>query len=256
LSLKAQFLILSGVVLLTFSIMILFAPANLTNYVIIDVALHTTPYRLVGKTHYDFNNVSSIEMLPKNINGWTGSDFRYPERVYRILQAKIILSREYTKNGNIIWLDIINSDRRKSFHDPRICFSVNWNIVKEGIVSVPVNVGVKNIYVDYLYLSNKKNPDLKLVSIYWYMLRGSEGITMFRVNGFVNKNYNSTLETLKIFTSDVLGLVYTNVKSSKPLIYNLLNSGLGGIAGVIAAFAIPFAIIGYGSLELIRSSRK
>ena len=255
-SLKGQFLVLSGIVLLTFVVMVMFAPANLTNYVIIDVALHTTPYRLIGKTNYDFNNVSSIKMLPKDINGWTGEDFRYPERVYEVLQAKIILSREYTKNGEIIWLDIINSDRRKSFHDPRVCFSANWNIVKEGVVSVPVNVGVKRIYVNYLYLSNKKNPDLKLVSAYWYMLRGDEGITMFRVTGFVNRDYNSTLEVLKDFTSDILGLVYRNVKVSKPLIYNLLGSGTGGIIAVIVGFAIPLVIIGYGSFELVRESRK
>jgi len=256
LSLKAQFLILGGVILLTFTLMVLFAPSNIASYVVIDVSLHTTPYRLIGKTNYDFNNASDIERLPKRIDGWGGDDFSYPKRVYRVLQAKILLSREYTKNGNLILLDIINSDRRKSFHDPKICFSVRWNIVKDEVVNVPVKTeGINHIYVNVLYLSNKKDPRKRLVAMYWFMFKGSESITMFRVVGFVKNNYSETLKVLENFTSDLMGLVYKNVEKPKPLLYKIVSYGFTGYLIIATVFLVPTAMIGYGSFELRRKLR-
>ena len=163
---KSIFLIIMGIIWMSFVLIFLLAPKDIAEYTVVDVAFHKTEYRLIGKTVYNFNNISDIERIPKDINGWKGIDFRYPKRVYEVLEADLILSRAYSKNGKIIWVDIINSDRRKSFHDPRVCYGSRWNIVNESIVPIELrnsSVVFDKIYVNRLYLTNKKDPNIKLL---------------------------------------------------------------------------------------------
>ena len=136
---RATFVIILGIILFSAALLVVLAPENLAEYTVIDTAFHKTDHRLIGKTAYNFNNASEIAKFPRKIDGWIGVDFRYPRRVYEVLEADIILSRAYSKDGSIIWMDIINSDKRKSFHDPRVCYGSRWNIVHEKIESIDFN---------------------------------------------------------------------------------------------------------------------
>lgn len=244
---KAAFMILLGIILFSVALLVVLAPENITKYTVIDTAFYKTDHRLIGKTAYDFNNASEIARFPKKIDRWKGVDFRYPERIYRILEAKIILSRAYSKGGHIIWMDIINSDKRKSFHDPRVCYGASWNIVKEGVVEIPMNntsaAVFEKIYVNRLYLVNKKDPGRKLVAIYWFMFRGGEGVTMIRLSSPVVKNYTATYDIMKEFTRDVMNLMYREVKKPRSVGEVWIEEyGFAGYAGIAALF-LPSVIL-------------
>jgi len=250
LDVKGYFLVIMGIVWISFVAIFLLAPENLTDYTVIDVAFHKTEYRLMGKTAYNFNNPKDIAKIPHEIDGWRGVDFRYPKRVYEILDADIILSRAYSKGGRVIWVDIINSDKRKSFHDPRVCYGSRWNIVHEGVECIEFknrsSVIFDRIYVNRLDLENKRDPSLKLVVLYWFMFRGGEGVTMFRLSSPA-KDYNRTDEVLKEFARDLLGLVYKEVKKPKTLAETWIERyGALGYAGIATLITPALGMVAMG----------
>jgi len=250
LDVKNYFLIVMGIVWLSFVAIFLLAPEDLTGYTVVDVAFHKTQYRLIGKTAYNFNDPKDIAKIPHEIDGWKGVDFRYPKRVYEVLDADIILSRAYSKDGHVIWVDIINSDKRKSFHDPRVCYGSRWNIIDEKVECIKFGnssgVIFDKIYVNRLDLENKRDPNLKLVALYWFMFRGGEGVTMFRLSSPA-RDYNKTDQILKDFAKDLLGLVYKEVRKPKTMAEALIDKY--GVAGYVAMVVIAtpgFAMMAMG----------
>ena len=247
---RGYFLVIIGMVWISFVAIFLLAPENLADYTVIDVAFHKTEYRLIGKTAYNFNDPKDIAKIPHRIDGWRGVDFRYPERVYEILDADIILSRAYSKGGQLVWVDIINSDKRKSFHDPRVCYGGSWNIINEKVESIEFenrsSVIFDRIYVNRLDLENKNDPNLRLVVLYWFMFRGGEGVTMFRLSSPA-KDYNETDEILKDFAKDLLGLVYEEVRRPKTVAEGWIESyGALGCLGIVALTMPAFCLMFIG----------
>ena len=235
-----------GIVWLSFVLIFLLAPKDITEYTVIDIAFHRTEYRLIGKTAYNFNNVSDIAKIPKKIDGWTGIDFRYPERVYKILDADIILSRAYSKDGKVIWLDIINSDKRKSFHDPRVCYGARWNIINESVIAIELrnsSITFNRVYVNELDLTNKKDPNIKLLVFYWFMFRGGEGVTMVRLSSPVSVSFEETSKYLKNFTRDLLSLVYKEIKKPKSLAEVLVDKYKSFGYVIIASTFLPSVLL-------------
>ena len=248
---KATFLIILGVILLSAALLVVLAPENLAEYTVIDTAFHKTDHRLIGKTAYNFNNASEIAKFPRKIDDWTGIDFRYPERIYEMLEADIVLSRAYSKGGNVIWMDIINSDKRKSFHDPRICYGGSWNIVNESVEEISMNltpaVIFERIYVNKLNLENKKNPARKLVVLYWFMFRGGEGVTMIRLSSPVTGDYESTYEIMEGFVREIMGVMYEEVIKPRSVGEVWVDEyGFAGYVGVAALFLPSLILIGLG----------
>jgi len=254
---KSAFVVMLGIILFSAALLVVLAPENLAQYTVIDTAFYKTSHRLIGKTAYNFNNASDIAKFPKKIDGWRGVDFRYPERIYKILDAKIILSRTYSKNGNIIWIDIINSDKRKSFHDPRVCYGSRWNIINESVEEIPINSSAavfEKIYVNRLYLKNKKYPERKLVALYWFMFRGGEGVTMIRLSSPVVKNYTDTNNILEKFTEDIMNLMYKDVKKPKSVGEVWIDEH--GFAGYLEIFALFMPSLILTILGVKMSSKK
>lgn len=244
---RGYFLIMAGVVWIAAVAMFLLAPANITNYTVMDVAFYKTPYRTIGQTSYNFNDPKDIRRIPYRIDGWKGVDFRYPKRVYEILDANIILSRAYSKNGTVIWLDIINSDRRKSFHDPRVCYGAKWDIVRERVIPIEFGnlskVVFERIYVNRLDLVNKKDRWMKMVVLYWFMFRGGEGMTMFRMSALA-KDFNRTCDVMKDFAKDLLQIVYKKVERPKTIAETWMERY--GVLTIVLAFIPGTVLIAYG----------
>ncbi len=254
---RGYFLIMAGVIWLAVVAMFLMGPRGITNYTMIDVAFYRTPYRMLGKTIYNFNDPKDIRRIPHKIDGWRGVDFRYPKRVYEILNANIILSRAYSKDGTTIWLDIINSDRRKSFHDPRICYGTKWDIVHESVIPIEFGnlskVVFQKIYVNRLDLVNKKDRWMKMVVLYWFMFRGGEGVTMFRMSALA-KNFNTTCEKMKDFAKDLLSLVYKKVEKPETIAQSWIEEhGVLGYADILALLAPGLGMMAVGLREFRRS---
>ncbi len=243
---RGAFLIIAGIIAFSAALLVILAPEGIAEYTVIDIAFHKTEHRLIGKTTYNFNNASEIAKFPKRIDGWRGIDFRYPPRVYEVLEADIILSRAYSKGGKIIWMDIINSERRKSFHDPRICYGATWNIVGEKVESVSVNSTAaifEKIYVNRIDLVNKKNPEKRLVVLYWFMFKRGEGVTMIRLSSPVDKSYEETSEVMKDFVRKIMGIMYEEVKRQRSMGEAILEKYEYAGVGIIAAMFLPSAVL-------------
>ncbi|MBO8183022.1 MAG: exosortase-associated EpsI family protein [Archaeoglobus sp.] len=244
---KATFLILLGLLLLSSAFIVVLAPESLADYTVIDTAFHKTDHRLIGRTAYNFNNATEIAKFPKRIEGWKGIDFRYPKRVYEALEADIILSRAYSKNSNLVWMDIINSDKRKSFHNPKVCYGNRWNIVNETVEEIPMErssaVIFDKIYVNRLDLEGKKDPEKKLVVLYWFIFKGGQGVTMIRLTSPVKKDYDSTYSVMEEFTKDVMSLMYTEIKRQRSMGEVWVEEyGVKAYAGIFSLF-LPSVIL-------------
>ncbi len=244
---RSTFLIMLGIILLSGALLIVLAPETIAQYTVIDTAFHRTDHRLIGKTAYNFNNISQIKEFPHEIGGWSGIDYRYSQNVYDTLKADIILSRAYSK-GNIIWMDIINSESRKSFHDPKVCYGGQWNIVNESVVKIPMNSSqaiFDQIYVNRLDLE-KKEGNNKLMVLYWFIFRGGESVTMVRLSSPTG-NYSTTYDYMDDFVKNVMNLMYEKVREPRMVGEVWVeNYGLGGYAGILLLFLPSVILIAWG----------
>ncbi len=204
------------------------------------------------KTAYEYNNKEDIQAFPKTIGEWKGFDFKYKDRVYEVLNADILLSRGYqNKNGDLIYLDIINSKTGESFHKQKICVEgAGWTVNKEDIaefkIAEPPNPFTK-LYANRLDI-NKGNIDQ--VMIYWFMFKkfgSKDAVTMIRISAPANYNENTdtTFDRVKSFVEGQLfdamyqqsGIeTITNAES----IYK--ENGNKGLFAMIMAIIIPISI--------------
>jgi len=251
---RAAFTVIFGIVILSSSLLIILAPENLAEYTVIDTAFHKTDHRLIGRTAYNFNNASDIAEFPRRIDGWNGIDFRYPERIYEILDADIILSRSYSKEGNFILIDIINSDKRKSFHDPRICYGSKYNIVNESVEEIKINsssIAFDRMYVNRIDLESKKNSSEKMVVLFWFMFRGGEAVTMLRLSSPVESDYETTYSLMENFSKTLMSVVYEEVKKPRSMGEVWIHEyGVLGHILIVILLAIPSALIVWGARSL------
>jgi hypothetical protein len=248
---KSTFIIIAGMIWFSAVLLVVLAPENLAEYTVIDTAFHKTDHRLIGRAAYNFNNASEIAKFPRKIDGWHGIDFRYPERVYEVLEADIVLSRAYSKEGNVIWMDVINSDKRKSFHDPRVCYGGAWNIVNESVAEIDVNptaITFDRIYVNRLDLENKNNQAM-LVVFYWFMFRGGEGVTMIRLSSPAHENSN-TYASMQNFVKSLMNVMYEEVKKPRSVGEAWVDEyGLAGNFGIAVLLLPPLALIAWVNVK-------
>lgn len=235
----------------------LLSPLDITDYTVIDTEYwRETDNRLLTKTAYDYNNKDSIKGFPKNLSDWKGFDFKYRDRVYEKLNADIMLSRGYqNKNGDLIYLDIINSKTGESFHKQKICVSgAGWNVSNEVIEEFKIadfpNPFTK-LYANRLDISKGK---AEQVMIYWFMFKkfgSKDAVTMIRVSA--PENYNEDTETtftrLKDFIEGQLfdamyqqGSVET-VTNAENMVKEYGNKGISFIA-IMLMIPISITIIG------------
>ncbi|MFP3946637.1 MAG: exosortase-associated EpsI family protein [Archaeoglobaceae archaeon] len=244
---RSTFLMMLGIILFSGALLVVLAPETIADYTVIDTAFHRTDHRLIGKTAYNFNNISQIKEFPREIGGWTGMDYRYSQNVYEALEADILFSRAYSK-GNIIWMDIINSESRKSFHDPKVCYGGQWNIVNESVVEIPMNSSqaiFDQIYVNKLDLERKDGNE-DLVVLYWFIFRGGESVTMVRLSS-PSEDYSATYDYMEDFVKDVMNLMYEKVREPRTVGEVWIKQyGIGGYAGIVLLFLPSVILIGWG----------
>lgn len=257
-----------GIIVLSFVSMALLAPQGIADYTAIDTSYwRETENRLLVKTSYEYNDIAKISNFPDSLGSWKGYDFSYSERVYEKLEADILLSRAYTQDRTLIWMDIINSRSGKSFHDPKVCYSGRWNIVNESIEELHVTgnksyLTFSKMCVNKLELENKENPSERQVVIYWYMFErfnDEQGVTMIRLSAPVRSDINETLGFLKSFVEDELfDAMYESEITEKTVAEGLIerHGGLGMIL-ILVLTGVPVILIFFGQferlLQLVRS---
>jgi hypothetical protein len=204
-------LILIGLISLAYIIVVLLSPKDVTDYTVVDTEYwHGTENRLIIKTAYDYNNKEELQAFPKELGDWKGFDYKYADYVYKTLNADILLSRAYVKNqSSPIWIDLINSKTRESFHNPKICVTgAGWAVDKEYIqefkIADPPNPFTK-LYADRLDISKE---DKKQMILYWFMFKkfgGKDAVTMIKISSPVyNDDMDSTFNSVKDFLENQL----------------------------------------------------
>ena len=201
-----------GVISLAAVLIFLLAPAGIADYTVVGTSYwHETRDRLLLKTAYEYNNIEEIRNFPAELGDWRGYDFRYPEHVYEMLNASIMLSRSYSCNGDLIWMDIINSKKGESFHDPKICYGGSWDITNESVATFHVtgnqtHLTFSEMRANRLDITNKKDPNTRQVVLYWFMFKrfSDEGVSMIRLSAPVRTDPETTFATMEGFLEDEL----------------------------------------------------
>ena len=243
-----------GLIALAFVLIALLAPQDIADYTAIDTShWRETNNRLLLKTSYEYNNITEIEDFPESLGSWNGYDFSYPERVYEKLEADVLLSRAYTKDRTLIWMDIINSKSGKSFHDPKVCYGGKWNIVNESVEELHVTgnksyLTFSRMHVNKLELVNKENPEGKQVVLYWFMFKrfnDEQGVTMIRLSAPVRTDTNETFDIMKEFVEqELFDAMYEGEVSEKTVGGDLIDRYGGlGIILIVLLIGAPITLI-------------
>ncbi len=236
----------------------LLSPTDITDYTVVDTEYwRETKNRLMTKTAYEYNNKEDIAKFPKNLSDWKGFDYKYKDSVYEMLNADILLSRAYNnKNGEIIWMDFINSKTGESFHKQKICVEgAGWTVDSESIAEFKIAESPNpftKLYANRLDITKK---DVKHIMMYWFMFKkfgANDAVTMIRISSPVLNNTEETFGSIKNFVEGQLfdamyqqgGIeTITNAES----IYK--ENGNKGLIAMIMAIIIPISISIIGVLK-------
>lgn len=246
-------MIIIGLIALSYVLIFLLSPKGITDYTISDTEYwRETGNRLLLKTAYDYNNITEIQEFPKQLGDWSGFDYKYPDLVYKDLNADILMSRSYSKvNGTPVWIDFINSKAGESFHKQNACVTgAGWDIDRESVaefkIADPPNPFVK-LYANRLDISKG---DRKQVMVYWFMFKKfgeNDAVTMIRISSPVyNNKTTDTFNLIKNFVEDQLfDAMYKRGEADDTTTaeYMLRKFGNKGIAMVILILLIPVGII-------------
>jgi hypothetical protein len=231
----------------------LLAPKNIADYTVTDISyLYETKNRLLIRTAYEYSNQEDIKSFPIKLGNWNGSDFRYSDSVYANLKADIFLSRAYTKDGDLIWMDIINSKVGESFHSPEICLEGSWTIINKSIaefrISDPPNPFTR-LYAYRLDISNDNNNNKKQVMVYWFMFKrfgGNNAVTMIRLSSPVLENYNATFDSIKGFVeNELFEAMYERAKPENitSAEYIIQEYGRTGMVAIALVLMVPICLV-------------
>lgn len=247
-----------GLISLSYVLVWLLSPQDITDYTVVDTEYwRETKNRLLTKTAYEYNNKEDIAKFPKNLSDWKGFDYKYKDSVYKMLNADILLSRAYNnKNGEIIWMDFINSKTGESFHKQKICVEgAGWTIDEESIAEFEIAKSPNpftKLYTNRLDITKK---DIKHIMIYWFMFKkfgSKDAVTMIRISSPVINNTDETFNSIKDFVEGQLfdamyqqGGIETITNAED--IYK--ENGNKGLLAMIMAILIPLGIAIIGVMK-------
>ena len=247
-------LILIGVASLSLILVFLLAPKDNTNYTVTDTEYWSnTGNRLMLKTAYDYNNKDDIQSFPKVFGDWQSFDYKYPDYVYTNLNADMLMTRGYIRNnGDIVWMDIINSNAGQSFHKQNICVEgAGWTVDNDSIAEFTIADSSSSnpftkLYTNRLDLSKK---DEKQVMIYWFMYKkfgSKDAATMIRLSAPVNNNTEHTFNSIKEFVEGQLfGVMYKGTEKEEITTAEYVSKEYGnkGLMAMIIGLLTPIGII-------------
>ncbi len=247
-TIQKNVLILIGIFSLSYMMIFLLSPKDMTDYTIADTEYwRETENRMLLKTSYNYNDRYSVEFFPETMGEWKGSDYRYPEYIYRKLNAEILMSKKYTKNNrSIVWMDIINSKTGESFHKQKVCVQgAGWSIDNESVAEFGIFDSFTKLHVNRLDISKK---DKKQVMVYWFMLKkfgDQDAVTMIRLSSPVyNNDTEKTYSYLKDFVEEQLfNEMYKNKKEEITTAQYLIDKhGNSGKIGIMLSVLISLGV--------------
>ncbi len=251
---QKNLLILIGIISLAYVIIFLLAPKDIADYMITDTEYwRETENRLLLKTAYEYNTREDIKDFPKTLGEWDSLDFRYPDYVYTKLNADMLMSRAYTREKDVIWMDIINSKVGESFHKQKICVEgAGWNVDNESIAEFRIASNPNPFTKLYSNRLDISKGGKRQVMVYWFMFKKfgrGDSVAMIRLSSPVISNETSAFNSIKGFIEDELfNAMYEGAMAEKTTVVEFIIAKYGkiGVFAVILIVSVPLCMVYIG----------
>lgn len=177
--------------------------------------------------HRTDSDLLDIRIFPETVGVWKGKDLDTPEYVYKMLETRNMISREYTTSGKEkLYLFIIYSETNRSvFHPPEVCMvGSGLEIVDKQTIGIKsgnkifstnkLHVEKKDRYKELVLCSYKagdlytENFYLQQACLIFHQMFGKRvpGATI-RVSMPITGDEETTLAALKSFLSETVKIV-------------------------------------------------
>ena len=271
-----------GTLVLVFVVVILLSTPSMLlakQVSMIDTELsHASGHETSVKTTMDFGSNAHVQALPTKIGDWQNVGSCNKSPLAGQLGADVMLLRGYCQEGSYqpVFLLIIQSDNRSSFHPPIVCYpAVGYKIEEETTEEIRVsnatwaeapwypNVeleepGIFNgsMSAKKLVISKESNGKItkRKVVLYFYVKDNpviTDKITMIRVSAHapINGSYEGALNLTKDFMGEVVPYMFEVREEEDITAVQLAKSGIGGwlIIGVLVS--VPIGIIVYPRIK-------
>jgi hypothetical protein len=270
-----------GVLLLIFVIILLFStPSMLLAKSITTLGTelsHASESETPVRTLMDFGSNEHMRAFPTRIGDWKGSDYNTTHTA-EFLDADVILMRAYSHPDSYqpVFLLILQSDNRSSFHPPPICYhALGYTIEEEATEEIVVqnlswaegpwmsereaafngSIVVKKLIVVKESKEDERVTERRVV-LYFYVKENpfaTNSVTMVRVSALapIAGSYDGILNLTERFTADTLPCMF-ELRREDPVLFTLLASGsIPGKVAIIMLFLVPLLLIFYLQLKNI-----
>ena len=239
---------------------------------------HASGHETSVKTKMDFGSNAHVQALPTKIGDWQSVGSCNKSQLAEQLGADVMLLRGYRQQGSYqtVFLLIIQSNNRSSFHPPIVCYpAVGYKIEEETTEEIRVsnamwaeapwypNVeleepGIFNGSMSAKKLVISKESDGKVtkrkVALYFYVKDNpivTDKVTMIRVSAYapINGSHEGALNLTKDFMGEVVPYMFEIREEEEITAVQLAKSGIGGwlIIGILVS--VPIGIIVYPRIK-------
>ena len=273
-----------GTVALVFVVILLFSSPSMIlakQVSVIDTELsRASGHETTVRTKMDFGNSTHVQALPTEIEGWHCISSSNEPRLAEQLGADVMLSRSYSHPTAYqpVFLLIIQSQNRSSFHPPIVCYpAFGYEIEEEATEEIPVSnaswaskplfatwesrkeeLGCFNGTISAKRLVVFKELDGKIterrVDLYFYVKENplaSDTFTMIRVSSMtpLKGSLGETLNHTKDFMGEVVPYMFEVREGEEIIAVRLAKSGIGGWLIIGALVSVPVGIIVYPRIK-------
>ena len=191
---------------------------------------------IVNRLDYDIFEkndigIKAIKKIPYKIKKWTGKDVYLSENIYKILETKSIVHRNYVSESSNIFLSLVYyPDTKVDFHAPEACLGGSGErLLKE---SKTLTFEDKNYNLDVNQIVRRIENYEELI-FYWYKAgaymgksylglrfniaknkitnRDTSGALIRVSTAINNKNYEKASEELKQFIEGITPILKENI---------------------------------------------
>lgn len=256
---------------------------------VIDTELsHASGHETTVRTKMDFGNSTHVQAFPAEIADWHSVGCYNKSTLAGQLGADVVLSRDYSHPGAYqpVFLLIMQSDNRSSFHPPIVCYpALGYEIEEETTEEISVSnaswaesfaipetklgevvksklnesrgpyfngsISAKRLVV--FKESGGKITERRVV-LYFYVKDNplaADTFTMIRVSSMapLKGSLGGTLDYTKDFMGKVVPYLFEVREGEEIIAVRLAKSGIGGWLIIGALVSVPVGIIVYPRIK-------